>query len=77
MDDKRKEQIREESKQILDNFSKSLNRVKVGSSTPKEKAGGFREEDKECECDLDFRERMFENAPNKEGDYIVAEVGKW
>ena len=28
-------------------------------------------------CDEDFRKRMFDNAPNKIGDCIVAEKGAW
>ena len=38
----------------------------------------MREESKnESEIDSDFRKIMFDNAPNKEGDCIVAEKGKW
>lgn len=77
MDEKRKEQIRKESKQILDNFSKALDKVSVKRKVLKEEIGGFREEAGGKDCDSGFRERMFENAPSKEGDCIVAEVKKW
>jgi hypothetical protein len=29
------------------------------------------------ECDSEFRDLMFENAPDIEGDCVVAEKGEW
>ncbi len=77
MDEKKRELIRKESKQILDNFSKALDKVKVKGKVLKEKFGGYREEKAGKQADKDFRERMFANAPNKSEDCIVAETKKW
>ena len=72
-----KEEIKKEAKEILDKFANSLEKVKVKKTEKKEKIGGFREEGKGEEADEDFRKRMFENAPRKEGDFILAEKKKW
>jgi hypothetical protein len=69
--------IQKEARRILDNFAKSLAKVKFNK---KEKHGGldgFREEGHGKDGDRDFRQRMFENAPNKSGDVIIAEKKKW
>jgi len=73
---KRKE-IRKESSEILERFSKSLNNVKIKEKDVIENEEGFREEGKGEECDNKFRERMFANAPNKEGNFIIAEKREW
>lgn len=73
--EQRELQIRKEAKKILDNFAKALSSVKIEEKKLKNKIGGFREE-KDPECDPEFRERMFENAPEKKGDSIIAEK-KW
>ncbi len=72
------ESLRKEARRILDKFASELDRVKL----PKEKSlkkgvGGFREEGEGSKGDEDFRRRMFENAPSKEGDFILAEKKKW
>lgn len=76
MDEVKKEEIRKQAKRILDEFSKSLSKVNVNvkksiveSEFREEKHGGMGNED--------FRERMFANATNKEGDFIIAEKKKW
>lgn len=79
MDEKRKEEIRLEAKKILDNFGKTLESVKFKQKEVKVELSGFREEGSGNENvgDRDFRERMFENAPNKDKDSIIAEKKKW
>jgi len=78
INEKDNEEIRREARKILDNFVFALEKVgKVKGKSFKRELGGFREEGKGEKCDDDFRKRMFENAPNKEGDCIVAEKKKW
>ncbi len=76
--EKEREEIKKEAKNILDNFASALEKVgKIKGKSFKRELGGFREEGKGEKCDDDFRRRMFENAPEKEGDCIVAEKKKW
>ena len=77
MDEKKEEKIRKEAKEILRKFSKAIEKVKIKKKDLKGKAGGFREEKEQEECDKDFRKRMFENAPEKDDECIIAEKKKW
>ena len=69
--------IGKQAKDILDNFSKALDKVKTGKKEIKKSVGGFRDEEEGKAGDSDFRERMFANAPMTEGDCIVAEKKSW
>jgi Asp-tRNA(Asn)/Glu-tRNA(Gln) amidotransferase C subunit len=75
--EEKRESIRKEAKQILDNFGKTLEKVKFKEKKKEKGVGGFREEGKGQEGEKDFRERMFKNAPNKGEDSIIAEKKKW
>lgn len=77
MDEKKREEIKEQAKKILTNFSEELGKVKLKASGGKKEVGGFREEKNPAKPDSDFRERMFSNAPLKEEDYIIAEKKEW
>ncbi len=77
MDEKKKEQVRKEAKEILAKFAKKLESVKFTEKKEKEVLGGMREEGEGLDCDTDFRKRFFANAPQKEGDFILAEKKKW
>jgi len=73
-----KAQIRLETRKLLDEFSKALNRVEGKEAnvvrefySRKEKQGKGKEVDKV------FREIMFENAPNKTEDKLLAEKKSW
>ncbi len=75
--EKEKEEISENAMKIMDNFSKKLEKVKGSIG----EAGVDREiferkEDVGEKLNID-REIMFENAPNKNKDFIVAEKRKW
>ena len=76
-EDKKKE-IEMDAQKILKNFSKSLSKIKF-SEKKKTSYGvsGFRKEGNGMKCDKDFRGRMFENAPKKEDNYIIAEKKVW
>jgi Asp-tRNA(Asn)/Glu-tRNA(Gln) amidotransferase C subunit len=71
------EKIRKEAREILDKFAKELEGVELKERKDKKEVGGVREEGSGGEGSSDFRKRMFANAPNKEGDFIVAEKKKW
>ena len=73
----REEEIRLEARKILDSFAKKLEGVELKEKKEKKEVGGVRGEGSEGESDADFRDRMFENAPRKEGDFVLAEKKKW
>lgn len=75
--DKEREEIRLQAKGILDNFAASLEKVKIKKEKIKKPYGGYRKEGIGQKGNEDFRERMFANAPSKEGDCIIAEKKKW
>jgi predicted Asp-tRNA(Asn)/Glu-tRNA(Gln) amidotransferase subunit C len=79
MEQNEKEQIEKEAKQILEKFSKALASVKVkeGEEWNVEREEDRREEGEGVECENDFRRIMFENAPQKDDDFIIAEKKKW
>ena len=77
IDERKREEIRKEAKRILDKFSKTLEKVSFKERDLKKKVGGFREEGEGLKSSEDFRKRMFENAPKKDGNYIIAEKKKW
>jgi Asp-tRNA(Asn)/Glu-tRNA(Gln) amidotransferase C subunit len=76
--DKEKEEIRKEAKRILDDFSEKLEKVKdKAKESVVERPECERKEGQGKESDSSFRKRMFENALNKNDDFIIAEKGKW
>tara|TARA_Y100000310_G_scaffold331347_1_gene404728 strand:+ start:2483 stop:2728 length:246 start_codon:yes stop_codon:yes gene_type:complete len=76
---KEKAKIEGEARDILKKFGKSLEKVKVGDGKKKTTGenSGFRKEGKIVGCDDEFRKRMFENAPKKKGDFLIAEKASW
>lgn len=75
--EEKREEIRKDARRVLDKFSKELGKVKIPKDNEEEECRGFREEGEGVKGDEDFRKRMFENAPEKDGDFIVAEKKKW
>lgn len=73
----RKEQIKKEAKQILDNFASSLEKVELKKKKSRKEVGGFREESSGRKNDADFRRIMFENAPHKDESNIITEKKSW
>ena len=72
------EEINKQAKKLMEKFAKSLSKVKTGKIKNEEfKEGGFREEKEPLKTDSDFRKRMFENAKNKDINFIYAEKKKW
>ena len=77
--EKEMDSIRREAKAVIDNFSKSLERV---SKEKLSDSGVEREEFERVEgqgkvCDESFRDLMFKNAPEKSQDFIIAEKKVW
>ncbi len=71
-----KEEIRKDAKRLLNEFASKLS--KVGASEGHfENGDGFREEGDGWDTDSEFRDLMFLNAPFVEGDFVVAEKGRW
>lgn len=70
------EQIKQQAKQIIDNFVSALEKIET-KEEPVERKDDRRTEKTPMETDKGFRKTMFENAPNKKGDCITAEKGKW
>ncbi|MBT96934.1 hypothetical protein CMI49_02460 [Candidatus Pacearchaeota archaeon] len=76
--EKEKKEIKEEAKDIMDSFSRRLSKIdkKIGESLIERKKCE-RKEGESSEGDIEFREIMFENAPQKNKDFIIAEKKKW
>jgi len=73
-----KEEIKKQAKEIMDKFSNKLSKVDEKLSEPFIEREEFeREEEERKESNSGFRERMFENAPRKNKDFIIAEKKKW
>jgi predicted Asp-tRNA(Asn)/Glu-tRNA(Gln) amidotransferase subunit C len=74
-----KEQIRKDSKELLQKFSKKLSNIKgveehFVSSVSK---NGRRDNGEPWKTDKEFKEHFFSNAPFVENEFIVAEKGDW
>jgi Asp-tRNA(Asn)/Glu-tRNA(Gln) amidotransferase C subunit len=72
-----KEKIALQAKEIMNSFSKKLERVGVlDSKFFFEGKNSFREEGS-CEVSNLDKEIFLENSPKKERDFLVAEKGEW
>jgi Asp-tRNA(Asn)/Glu-tRNA(Gln) amidotransferase C subunit len=71
-----KQEIRENAKKLLDEFSSKLDKIKVVE--PKaDKKENLRTEGTGQQTNEDFREIIFDNAPKIEDGLIIAETGAW
>lgn len=71
-----RDKIREEAKALMDEFSQALDSISLQEDIGIERDEQVREPELE-KLDKDFRKRMFENAPRKNDEYIIAEKKKW
>jgi Asp-tRNA(Asn)/Glu-tRNA(Gln) amidotransferase C subunit len=78
LSDKDKEEIRKQVDNILGSFSDKLSQLKEEVNESIIERDDFQrlEDEKEKPCEID-REIMFENAPDKNKDFIVGEKGAW
>ncbi len=82
-----KGEIKAEAKNIMDSFSKKLAKVEKNIPEPLIERDDFEREERNSSDNVldliertksfDFKKRIFENAPNKDGDFIVAEKKSW
>ena len=79
MEQQETEQIRKEAKQLLDKFSKALERVKNDEESNVIRDNDRRKEGEGTrnEANSEFRKIMFENAPQHDEEFIIAEKKTW
>ncbi len=70
-------QITRQAKKIIDNFAKALEKIKIKPKSSKQPTGGFREESEPQPANEEFKKRMFSNAPETQGDFLISEKKKW
>lgn len=76
--EKEKEEIKKQAKSIMDKFSEKISKIDKKIPEPLIERKEFEREEKQGkESNSDFRKRMFENAPQKNKDFIIAEKKKW
>jgi len=75
--EKEKDEIKKQAKEMMDSFEKELKKVESEKIELGVKRKGQTRDETKAGCDADFKQRFFENAPNKEGDMIKAEKGSW
>lgn len=71
-----KEEIRKNSKKLLNEFASKLVHIKAPEGHFKNGAG-IREEGTGWKTDEEFRSTTFANAPFVEDNFLVAEKGAW
>ncbi|MBT7102334.1 hypothetical protein HN935_02370 [archaeon] len=74
--EKEKEQIRKDSKKLLNEFASKLSKIKAPEGHF-ENETGTREEGEGWNTDPEFRSTTLSNAPFAKDDAIVAEKGAW
>lgn len=75
--EKEKEEIKKQAKGIMDSFSKRLSKLKVKVDEPVIERPECERDEKSGKCEEIDRKLMFENAPKKNKDFIIAEKKKW
>tara|TARA_Y100000310_G_scaffold314053_1_gene363084 strand:+ start:398 stop:661 length:264 start_codon:yes stop_codon:yes gene_type:complete len=74
--EKERENIRKDSKKLLNEFSAKLKKIKT-KENHFENGTGNREEGAGWKTDEEFKSHMLNNAPFVEDNSIVAEKGNW
>lgn len=72
--------VKNKAKQIIDNFSKALEKEKIKSLNKNRSTINDRRKEKidnTKKVDLRFREILFQNAPKKNNEFIIAEKKHW
>ncbi len=77
MDSNQVKKLEEETKKLLEKFSKALDDVKAGEEWNVERKEDRRKEGEGKVCDNDFRKILLENAPRHDEDFIIAEKKTW
>ena len=71
------EEIKKQAKNIMDDFSRELEKVPEKKFEGVQRKEQTRKEKTGKSAEKEFRKRFFENAPKKGGEYIEAEKGEW
>jgi len=77
MEEKQASKLKEETKKLLDKFSKALSSVKSEKEWNVERENDRRKDGEGNSCDNDFRKIFLENAPQHDEDFIIAEKKTW
>jgi len=72
-----KQRIKEQAKKIIDDFSKKLSRIDKETKEPIIEMKEFERSEGNKKDESFSRKKMFDNAPDKNDDFIVAEKGGW
>lgn len=72
-----REEIRDEAKNIMDNFMSSMEGIEVEEEFLLHRDSEWREEGGGRETSQDFKQEFLSNAPSTDGEAILAEKGKW
>jgi len=72
-----KEDIKKQAKSIIDSFSEKLSKVKKMPESLIEREKGERQEGQGKSDENFSREIMFNNAPDKDKDFIISEKKEW
>lgn len=75
--EKEKEEIKEQAKKIIDNFSKKLEKVKREIKETDDNILNSGRDEKNGESLAMDKKIMFDNAPSKNDGFIIAEKGEW
>ena len=77
MDEKQVKSLQEETKKLLDKFSKALSSIRGEEESNVERESDRRKEGEGKECDNNFRKIMLENSPSHDENSIIAETKTW
>ena len=69
--------MEQETKKLLDKFSRALASVKSEKEWNVERPSDRRKDGEGKVCDNDFRKIMLENAPQHDEDFIIGEKKTW
>ena len=72
-----REEIRKQAKKIIDDFSDKLSKVGKEMGEPLIERDSCEREEGNRDCEDIDRNIMFENAPEKNEDFILGERRKW
>ena len=78
LSDKERKEVELKAKNVMLEFGKTLEKLPDIPEAIVDRDKSERDENfGEITCDDMFRDLMFENAPKKNNDFIIAEKGKW
>ena len=77
VDEKEKREIEREAKKIMDNFSSKLSKINLKTGEPMIERDECVREEKDGKCEDISKKIMFENAPSKNDNFIIAEKKGW